>query len=372
MKIIVSRILQSLSFLLFVLPFTGRAGIDIDSLSSYFFCPGDTGFIHYSSDTTFGSGNMMSVQLSDELGDFGNSLVIGSLSTTDSTGTITVVIPLFIPAGTAYRMRVTSDTPFVTGNGNDSDLVIFPIPETIITPDGPTSFCPGGSVTLSVSENDTYLWSNGETTQDITVSTTDYYTVTVTDTNGCSAESGAQYVEQYEVDHPFFQANQTLFTSHPYNVEFTNLTLSLTMNTFLWEFGDGDTSTSDSILVPHTYLNDGLYSVTLYTTSILNGCMDSATYTDYIDCSDITGISGLSSGTVFHAFPNPGNGIFSIRVPETGEGFFTLSDISGKVIRILPSHRGNPFTLDIRNLQPGIFFLRDESSGMTLRLISNP
>ncbi|MCC7231896.1 MAG: T9SS type A sorting domain-containing protein, partial [Bacteroidia bacterium] len=108
------------------------------------------------------------------------------------------------------------------------------------------------------------------------------------------------------------------------------------------------------------------------TTSILNGCMDSATYTDYIDCSDITGISGLSSGTVFHAFPNPGNGIFSIRVPETGEGFFTLSDISGKVIRILPSHRGNPFTLDIRNLQPGIFFLRDESSGMTLRLISNP
>jgi uncharacterized repeat protein (TIGR01451 family) len=52
---------------------------------------------------------------------------------------------------------------------------------------GPTSFCPGGSVTLTSSPALSYLWSTGATTQSITVNTTASYTVTVTDMAGCSA-----------------------------------------------------------------------------------------------------------------------------------------------------------------------------------------
>jgi hypothetical protein len=48
----------------------------------------------------------------------------------------------------------------------------------VITASGPTTFCPGGSVDLTSSSAPSYLWSSGETTQTITVSNTDDYTVT--------------------------------------------------------------------------------------------------------------------------------------------------------------------------------------------------
>ena len=69
---------------------------------------------------------------------------------------------------------------------------------SIITPtidaNGPTTFCQGGSVILTSSPGSAYLWSNGATTQSITVTTSGSYTVTVTDVEGCSATSDATVV----------------------------------------------------------------------------------------------------------------------------------------------------------------------------------
>lgn len=52
--------------------------------------------------------------------------------------------------------------------------------QATISANGPTSFCQGGSVVLSASNGTSYLWSNGATTQSITVSASGNYTVTVT------------------------------------------------------------------------------------------------------------------------------------------------------------------------------------------------
>lgn len=52
-----------------------------------------------------------------------------------------------------------------------------------VTASGATSICPGQSVTLTSSAANAYSWSNGETTQSITVSTPGNYTVTTTNTN---------------------------------------------------------------------------------------------------------------------------------------------------------------------------------------------
>lgn len=54
---------------------------------------------------------------------------------------------------------------------------------------GPTTFCEGGSVKLQASDASSYLWSNGETTQEITVTTSGDYYVTITNGNGCSANT---------------------------------------------------------------------------------------------------------------------------------------------------------------------------------------
>ena len=67
-------------------------------------------------------------------------------------------------------------------------------PAATITANGPATFCQGNSVVLSSSLSASYSWSNGATTQTITVSTSGNYSVTVTDANGCTAPSSNPFV----------------------------------------------------------------------------------------------------------------------------------------------------------------------------------
>lgn len=58
-----------------------------------------------------------------------------------------------------------------------------------VSASGTTTFCQGGSVTLTAQSGSSYAWSNGATTRTITVSTSGNYTVTVNNTSGCAAVS---------------------------------------------------------------------------------------------------------------------------------------------------------------------------------------
>ena len=73
-------------------------------------------------------------------------------------------------------------------------VVVNALPTATITANGPTTFCQGGSVTLTATSGSSYLWSNGATTQTITASTTGCYSVTVTNANGCSTTSACTQV----------------------------------------------------------------------------------------------------------------------------------------------------------------------------------
>jgi gliding motility-associated-like protein len=60
-----------------------------------------------------------------------------------------------------------------------------------ITANGPTTFCSGGSITLTSSAGSTYLWSNGATTPNINVTISGSYIVKVTNANGCLSDKSA-------------------------------------------------------------------------------------------------------------------------------------------------------------------------------------
>jgi gliding motility-associated-like protein len=67
-------------------------------------------------------------------------------------------------------------------------VTVNPIPVTpVITADGPTNFCEGGSVTLTSSAGTNYLWSNGATSQGIVVTETGSYSVSIIGTGGCQS-----------------------------------------------------------------------------------------------------------------------------------------------------------------------------------------
>lgn len=98
-----------------------------------------------------------------------------------------------VSAAGSYSVKVTNSA----GVQATSTPVVVAITTTGATPtvtaSGPTSFCPGGSVTLTATSAGSYLWSNGATTQSITVSTTGNYSVTTT-TGGCSGTSAVTAV----------------------------------------------------------------------------------------------------------------------------------------------------------------------------------
>src|SRR5258706_138862 len=68
-------------------------------------------------------------------------------------------------------------------------VTVNPNPVAVITPNGPTSFCEGGSVMLTASGGTSFLWSNNSTSASITVNTSGIYTVTVTDNNTCNGST---------------------------------------------------------------------------------------------------------------------------------------------------------------------------------------
>lgn len=120
----------------------------------------------------------------------GNSVTLSSSATSGivwSTGETTSSINATTSGN--YSV-VVSDANGCTALSNIISVTVTPgPPASVITSSVPTTFCDGGSVTLSSSIASNITWSTGETTQDITVTTSGIYTVSVSDGSGCSTES---------------------------------------------------------------------------------------------------------------------------------------------------------------------------------------
>jgi hypothetical protein len=93
----------------------------------------------------------------------------------------------------------TSNTYLVTVSNGSCSASSSPVtitvnsnpPAPIVSANGSTTFCQGGSVTLTSSSANSYVWSNGLSTQSIVVSNTGTYFVTIYDSNNCSSVSSA-------------------------------------------------------------------------------------------------------------------------------------------------------------------------------------
>ncbi|HBF89167.1 MAG TPA: hypothetical protein DDX39_11045 [Bacteroidales bacterium] len=195
----------------------------------------------------------------------GSSVVLTSSSATDNTWS-NGATSQSITASSAGNYTVTA----IDGNGCSATSIATVISVNnattpIITPEGPTSFCLGGSVTLTSSLANGYNWSNGETTQSIIVSDAGSYTVQITDGNGCNATSAAQTVDVSTAPIPTIIAGgATTFCDG----ESVTLTSSIA-ESYTWSNGE----TSQSIVVTTT----GDYFVNVTNTNVCDGNGQSAT-----------------------------------------------------------------------------------------------
>jgi Subtilase family/PKD-like domain/Ig-like domain CHU_C associated len=143
-------------------------------------------------------------------------------------------------------------------------LTITQMPASTVTANGPTTFCQGGSVMLTANPGTSYLWSNGATTQSITVSASGSFSVTVNHPNGCSNTSPATSVTVNSIP------STTITASGPTTFCVgDNVVLTATAgNAYIWSNG----ATNRSI----TVTTSGSYTVTVTHT---NGCISSSAAT---------------------------------------------------------------------------------------------
>lgn len=119
-----------------------------------------------------------------------------------------------------------SDTTqyFVTGEGgctNFSDsclnvtLNVHPTPSTpTIAASGSTTFCDGGSVNITSSTGDNYLWNTGATTNAIIVSSSDTVFVQVESNEGCISDT-SNMIMVSEIDCSSIEAENNVVTIFP-------------------------------------------------------------------------------------------------------------------------------------------------------------
>jgi hypothetical protein len=156
----------------------------------------------------------------------------------------------------------------ITENGctslpsNSIVVTVNSIPvQPTINPSGPTTFCSGNSLTLTSTSQNGNLWSNGQTSQSITVNNSGQYSVQVIE-NGCSSTSN-----QISITVNPTPQSPTIIASGPTTFcQGSNVTLTTNANNGVtWTASNGNQYPVATLIVQSSQSN-------LFATVTLNGC----------------------------------------------------------------------------------------------------
>lgn len=142
-------------------------------------------------------------------------------------------------------------------------------------------------------------------------------------------------------------------------INFTNTT-SGSGNTYLWDFGDGNNSTS--ISPSHTYASNNTYNVCLYVTSV-DGCTTVA-------CQNVSvtnvGVEEFSTSTL-QIYPNPTSHYVNVISKNEKIDSYRLVDLTGRMILNERNISKNTFVFSVDQLSGGAYFLQVETADGKVR-----
>lgn len=251
-------VFSSTSGLVFVDTATGEINIASSTAGNYVITYTDTDAATATFSLSLNAAPSVTVSVSS------GSICIGASTTLTASGATSYVWndgqttnPITVSPTTTTNFTATgTDSNGCTGAGT-TQITVYPLPSVSIS--GTLTYCAGGSTTLDAGSFVSYLWSNGETTQTISA-TAGNYTVTVTDSNGCSNTSAQVAVSELAL--PIVAITGTL----SYCVgNSTTLTATAGLSSYLWSSGQ----TTQAI----TVTSAGGYSVT---GTDSNGCSNTS------------------------------------------------------------------------------------------------
>ncbi|MFN6038497.1 MAG: choice-of-anchor I family protein [Bacteroidota bacterium] len=162
-------------------------------------------------------------------------------------------------------------------------VVAYTSPSAVITPAGQQQICQGDTLTFSVPQANSYLWSNLQTTQQLQITAAGNFAVTVVDSNGCSKSSDTVNVIVNSLPTVSVSASGSTIICQGDSVLFTASIAS----EYLWSSGDTTQSISATV--------NGNYFVTVTDS---NGCSkSSSTQTVLVNLLPIANITSVGSTT---------------------------------------------------------------------------
>jgi len=261
-----------------------------------------------------------------------------------STGATTESIEVNPTSTTTYSVTVSEE-----GKSSDTDgvtITVNEIPEANAGED--VTINEGDNTTLIGSGGDSYLWSNGETTQSITVNPTKttIYTVTVTK-EGCEDTDSVQVSvnQNFVSDPPPANANAgddvTICLGE-------SVTLSANGgNSYLWNTGDSNKNIS--------------VTPTRTTTYTLNATRGGVTDTDTVTVT-VENCNNSSLVENIDVYPNPAIETLNISVNNAdGELNLVLISLQGSVVymdKINSNQAGTSKQIDVSKFAKGVYFIR--------------
>ena len=297
--------------------------------------------------TSFCTGGNVVLTSSEATGNVWSSSEVSQAITVSSTGVYTVTY-------------TDNNGCSATSAATSVNVSNAPIP-TINAP--VTEACSGETIVLTASTSDSYLWSNGATTQTINVTASDDFTVTTTNADACDGVGTSDAVIITFGTTPTAAGS---FSTSGNIVTFTNTSTSAT--SYSWDFGD---FTNSSAAAPtHAYAANGAYTVTL--TAINGNCTDVTTFEVQISVS-LEELSGLTS---IQMAPNPAENETTLSFNATNEQAVSVSvfDQLGKAVLVLEKeiNQGlNTLAISTGQFENGMYFVTVQTAtgSITRKLI---
>ncbi len=285
----------------------------------------------------------------------------GSISITTSGGTAPYTY-LWSDGSTdedAVGLMAGNYTGTIT-DANGCEIVAGPVNITepmvigIMVDNATNPSCNGGAdgsisiTTMGGTAPYTYLWSNGDSDEDITGLSADSYTGTITDANGCTFVAGPVVLaEPAGLVVTDVVTDETLIAADDGAIDLT-VSGGTAPYTYVWDNG----ATTEDL----TALPDGIYCVTV---SDANGCDFNSCYTVMEGSVAVQNIQSLNA---FELYPNPAvtETMIDASFSKSVDLKLELVNVLGQTLHqeLISSTINVQRTLDVSTYAAGVYFVR--------------